>query len=241
MLTRARRGVRYLGSHTRVNRVLLRADVEQRIHLTDRAMNSRRRRHTRAFALVRSGLAAFCAALSLGCGESHPTALEAPLSISDIDRMRIFVRNWPSETVSEYVQIEYERIDGRSMLLMYRPPQPATGELPAKPRVLLDSIGPQEDPPAEIVEIVNTFNVWAMADSNAVGAACSTKTGQWVCHPTFGDYSLVLGVESGGTRRSQRYTGLDRITGNDAARALGNFVFAWSRRRAGSAARSGAR
>lgn len=198
-------------------------------------------RQARAFALVRSGLASFCVALSLGCGDSNPTAPQAPLSVSDIDLMRIFVRNWPSENVSEYVQIEFKRIDAGSMLLMYRPAQPATGQLPAQPRILLDSIGPQEDPPAEIVEIVRTFNVWAMADSNAAGAACSTKTGAWVCNPTFGDYSLVLGVESGGTRRSQRYTGLDESTGNKAARALGDFVFAWSRERAGSATPSGSR
>lgn len=201
-------------------------------------MHSRRRRHTRIFALVRIGLASFCAALSLACGDSPPTAPRGPLSVSDIDSLRIFVRNWPSENVREYVQIEFARIGGRSILVMYRPAQPATGGLPAQPRILLDSIGPQDDPPAEIVGIVSTFNVWAMADSNAVGAACSTKTGQWVCNPTFGDYSLVLGVVSGGTRRSQRYTGLDKSTGNAAARALGDFVFAWSRTRAGSVALS---
>lgn len=153
--------------------------------------------------------------------------------------MKIFVRNWPSENVSEYVQVDFKRIAGRSMLVMYRPAQPASGALPAEPRILLDSIGPQEDPPAEIVEIVSTFNVWAMADSNAVGGACSTKTGHWACEPTFRDYSLVLGVETAGTGRSQRYTGLNESTGNATARALGDFVFAWSRRRAGSARRSG--
>lgn len=190
---------------------------------------------------MRSGLASFCVALSLGCGDSDPAAPEGPLAMADIERMRIFVRNWPSETVSEYVQIEFEQIAGRSILLMYRPPQPATATLPAQPRILLDSIGPQDYPPAEIVEIVNTFNVWAMADSNAVGAACSTRTGQWVCNPTFGDYSMVLGVETGGLCRSQRYTGLNTSTGNPTARALGDFVFAWSRTRAGGAARRGSR
>jgi hypothetical protein len=152
--------------------------------------------------------------------------------------MRIFVRHWPSEHVAEYVQVDFQRIGGRSMLVMYRPPQVATATLPAEPRVLLDSIGPQDDPPPEIVEIVRTFDVWAMADSNATGGACSTRTGQWACNITSGDYSLVLGVESGGTARSQRYTRLER-TGNQTARALGDFVFAWSRRRASSAAGSG--
>jgi hypothetical protein len=153
--------------------------------------------------------------------------------------MTIFVRNWPSANEREYVEVHFERIAGRSMLVMFRPPQPASGGLPAVPRILLDSIGPQDDPPAEIVEIVSTFDVWAMTDSNAVGGACSTKTGQWVCNPTFRDYSLVLGVERGGTRRAQRYTGLNESTGNTTARALGDFVFAWSRKRAGSAPRSG--
>ena len=194
----------------------------------------------RAFALVRGGLAACCAALVLGCGDSHPTAPQEPLAVSDIDLLRIFVRNSPSAIESEYVQVIYERVAGRSMLLMFRPPQPATGGLPATPRILLDSIGPQEDPPAEIVEIVSTFNVWAMADSNAAGAACSTRTGAWVCNITSNDYSVVRGVGSGGTMRSQRYTRLES-TGNQAARALGDFVFAWSRRKAGAAAGSGPR
>lgn len=203
-------------------------------------MNPGVRRHARALAPVRIGLAAFCAALSLGCGDPHPTAPREPLSISDIDLLRIFVRNSSSGSEREYVQIIYERIDGRSMLVMFRPAQPASGGLPEQPRVLLDSIGPQEDPPAEIVEIVNTFDVWAMTDSNAAGGACSTRTGQWVCDITSNDYSLVMGVGSGGTRQSQRYTRLES-TGNRTARALGDYVFAWSRRRAGSAPAGGAR
>lgn len=197
-------------------------------------MNRRLRRHARAFAL-----AALCAALGPGCGDSEPTAPREPLAVADIDRLRIFVRNWPNANEAEYVQVVFERIAGRSMLVMYRPAQVATATLPAEPRVLLDSIGPQDDPPAEIVEIVRAFDVWAMADSNARGAACSTSTGEWVCNITVMDYSLVLGVESGGTRRSQRYTGLEGSAGNQAARALGDYVFAWSRRVAGGAARSG--
>ena len=198
-------------------------------------MNPGRRRHVRAFVLVRSGLASTCLAFGLGCGDPHHTAPQPSLAVADIDHMRIFVRNWPSETVSEYVQVDFQRIGGQSMLVLYRPAQPATGALPAEPRVLLDSIGPQDDPPPEIVEIVRSFDVWAMADSNAAGAACSTRTGEWVCHPTFRDYSLVLGVESGGTARSQRYTGLEAWSANRSARALGDFVFAWSRKRAGGA------
>ena len=186
---------------------------------------------------LRSGLASLCAALSLACGDSHPTAPAKPLSVADIDRMKIFVRNWPSENVAEYVQVDFERIGGRSMMVMYRPAQPATGSLPAEPRMVLDSIGPQDEPPPEIVAIVNAFDVWAMTDSNAAGAACSTSTGSWVCHPTFRDYSLVLGVESGGAHRAQRYTGLGAWSANKRARALGDYVFEWSRRHAASATR----
>jgi hypothetical protein len=215
------------------------AEVEQRNHLAGEAMNSSLRRHARVFTLVRSGLATLCAALSLGCGGSDPTAPQEPLPLSDIHKLRIFVRNSSANVTREYVQIEFERIAGRSMLLMYRPRQLNSEGQQVEPRILLDSIGPQEDVPAEIVEIVSTFNVWAMADSNAAGAACSTRTGQWVCNPTFNDYSLVLGVETVATRRSQRYTGLNTSAGNKAARALGDFVFAWSRRVAGSPAGSG--
>lgn len=196
-------------------------------------MNPGLHRHARAFVLVRRVLVSSCVALSLGCGDSHPTAPRGPLALSEIDLLRIFVRAWPSDTSTEYVQVEFHRISGQGMLLLYRPAQPAIGNLSAVPRLLLDSIGPQDDAPPEIVEIVNTYNVWAMADSNAAGAACSTKTGQWVCNITVRDYSIVLGVGSGGTMRSQRYTGLEKSTGNAAARALGDFVFEWSRRHGG--------
>ena len=196
-------------------------------------MNPGLHHHTRAFALVRRALVSSCVALSLGCGDSHSTAPQKPLAVSDIDALRVFVRNWPSENLTEYVQVDYRRIDGQSVLVLYRPAQMATGDLSAVPRLLLDSIGPQDDAPPEIVEIVNTYNVWAMADSNAAGAACSTRTGEWVCNITARDYSIVLGVETGGMRRSQRYTGLEKSTGNARARALGDFVFEWSRRHGG--------
>lgn len=193
-------------------------------------------RHARASALVRRVVLASCVALGAGCGDSHPAAPrgpQGPLSVPDIDLLRIFVRAWPGEDSNEYVQVEFHRIDGRGMLILYRPAQPATGTWPAQPRLLLDSIGPQDGVPAEIVEIVNTWDVWAMTDSNAAGGACSTKTGQWACNITARDYSLVMGVGTGGTRQSQRYTGLETSTGNRAARALGDFVFAWSRRHGG--------
>lgn len=127
------------------------------------------------------------------------------------------------------MEIDFKRQAGGSTLIVYRPPQPGV------PRILLDSIGPVTEDPDEIVELLDTFNVWALADSNAAGAACSTKTGQWVCNPTFEDYSLVMAVMSGGTTRAQRYTALGESTSNQAARALGEFVFAMMRRREGAA------
>ena len=127
------------------------------------------------------------------------------------------------------VEIDFERHSSGSTLIMYRPSQPGV------PRVLLDSIGPVAEDPQEIVELLGTFNVWAMADSNAAGAACSTRSGGWVCHPTFNDYSLVMAVEAKGTTRAQRYTALGEVGSNATARALGEFVFAMMRKRQGSA------
>lgn len=160
---------------------------------------------------------AMFSAFSVACNDAPTSAESAP-----IDRLSIFVRNWPSE----YVEIDFRRSAAGNTLLMYRPPQPGV------PRVLLDSVGPGTQEPAEIVELLKTFDVWALADSNAVGAACSTKSGGWQCNPTFNDYSLVMAVTRGGVSRSQRYTRLAESTSSKTARALGDFVFAWSRKRA---------
>jgi hypothetical protein len=144
-----------------------------------------------------------------------------------IDRMLIFVRDWPNE----YVEIDLKRNGSQSTFTIYRPPQPG------QPRILLDSIGPAEGDPEEIVELLKNFNIWAMADSNAVGAACNTRGGGWNCNPTFNDYSLVIGVTRGGVTRGQRYTALRASTSNKTARALGDFIFAMARKRTGSARR----
>ena len=162
-----------------------------------------------------------CVVSSLGCTDAPTSPERFP-----IDRLLIFVRDWPDE----YVEIDLKRSGGQSTLIMYRPPQVASGGLPAQPRVLIDSIGPQKEDPEEIVEMLKSFDVWAMADSNAVGAACNTKSGYWVCNPTINDYSLVMGVTRGGTTRAQRYTRLKESTSSKTARALGDFIFAWTRR-----------
>ena len=156
---------------------------------------------------------------------TSPDRVSPPLAASEIDRLLVFVRDWPDD----YVEIDFKRQAGGSTLIMYRPPQPGV------PRILLDSIGPVTEDPQEIVELLNSFNVWAMADSNAAGAACSTASGYWVCHPTFNDYSLVMAVEAKGTTRAQRYTALGQSGSNPTARALGDFVFAMMRKRHASA------
>jgi hypothetical protein len=173
---------------------------------------------------VRRGLCLLILTAGLGCDDS-PTSLVRPSGSPPIERLQIFVTDWPDR----HVEIDFRRQAGGSTLVMFRPPQPGV------PRVLLDSIGPNAEDPEEIVELLRTFNVWALADSNAAGAACSTKTGQWVCNPTFNDYTLVMAVDGGGTRRAQRYTGLGASTSNQTARALGDFVFAMMRRRESSA------
>ena len=176
------------------------------------------RRHNELLLLI----SAVCC---LGCNNATPTSPDRAIAASEIDRLLIFVRDWPNE----YVEIDLQRKAGESTLIMYRPAQPGL------PRILLDSIGPDKEDPEEIVELLKTFDVWALADSNAVGAACNTKSGHWVCNPTFNDYSLVMQVIGGGMTRAQRYTRLGESTSSKTARALGDFILAWKRRVEGSA------
>jgi hypothetical protein len=160
-------------------------------------------------------------ALCVSCSDStSPDRVPPPLAASEIDRLVVFVRDWPDR----YVEVDFRRQAGGSTLVVFRPSQPGV------PRVLLDSIGPSAEDPAEIVELLDTYNVWALADSNAAGAACSTRTGQWVCNITVEDYSLVMLVQSGGTQRAQRYTALEERT-DHVARKLGDYVFAMMQRR----------
>ena len=163
-----------------------------------------------------------CAALFIGCSDG-PTSSGRHIADSEIDRLMIFVRDWPNE----YVEIALERKAGQSTLLIFRPPQPGV------PRILIDSIGPSSEDPPEIAELLRNFDIWAMADSNAAGAACSTKRGYWDCNITFNDYSVVIGVTGAGMTRAQRYTRLKESTSNKTARALGDYVLAMARKRTG--------
>lgn len=165
-----------------------------------------------------------CMLIAVACGagcEPIPTSPDRALTNKAIDRLLIFVRDWPNE----YVEIDLQRSGGKSTLTMYRPPQPGL------PRVLIDSIGPNSEEPKEIVELLENFDVWALADSNAAGAACNTRGGGWACKPTFNDYSLVMQVIRGNVSRSQRYTRLGENTSNQTARALGDFILRWKRKR----------
>jgi hypothetical protein len=159
-------------------------------------------------------------ALGIGCTDPA-TAPDRATAASDIDRLQIFVRDWPDE----YVEIDFQRKAGERTLVVFRPAQPGL------PRVLLDSIGPTKEDPKEIADLLKSFDVWALADSNAAGAACNTRSGQWSCNPTFNDYSLVMAVTRDGVVRAQRYTRLEESTSSKTARALGDFVFAMARKR----------
>lgn len=175
--------------------------------------------------LKRLSMCLWMVLLCASCSDPTSPARETPpLAASEIDRLAVFVRDWPDR----YVEIDFRRQASGNTLVVFRPSQPGV------PRILLDSIGPDAGDPPEIVELLNSFNVWAIADSNAAGAACSTRTGSWVCNITNNDYSLVMLVESGGRRRAQRYTRLGEIGSNRIARALGDYVFAMMQRRQGS-------
>ena len=84
-----------------------------------------------------------------------------------------------------------------------------------------------------VVQMLNSFDIWALNAPDAPGAACRTVLGQRSCNITFNDYSLVMQVQRGREVRVQRYTGLEKRTSNQSARALGDFVFAWARKRDG--------
>lgn len=169
---------------------------------------------------------AWMLAVCASCSNSaEPAPVSPPLPASEIDRLMIFVRDWPDD----YVEIDFRRQAGGSTLVVFRPSQPGV------PRVVLDSLGPVAEDPQEIAELLDTFNVWALADSNAAGAACSTRSGQWACDITWDDYSVVMAVQARGTQRAQRYTRLGARTSGWAPRALGDYVLAMMRRRTGSA------
>ena len=163
-----------------------------------------------------------CAACCIGCtSRAKPNAVPAApaeaLAPPVIDRVDLFVRNAARQfveltatrhlrgsTVTWYVQ----RYDGR-----------------------LRPIGRAEQDTDMVVQMLSSFDIWALNAPDAPGAACRTVLGQRSCSITFNDYSLVMRVQSGRKVRVQRYTGLEKSTSNPSARALGDFVFAWARKR----------
>jgi hypothetical protein len=160
-----------------------------------------------------------CAVTCLGC--TNPSTSPNPAG-APIDRLQMFV----THDGQEHVEIDFRRQAGKSILLMFRP-----GANVTMPRLMIDSIGPATEDPPELVEILKTFDVWAMADSNAAGGSCNTKSGRWVCDISHHRYTLVLGVRRGGVSRAQRYTRLDQSVGNKQARALADSISAWTRRK----------
>lgn len=162
---------------------------------------------------------AMCAAACIGCSDS-PTSPARPTTSPPIDRLFIFVRNWPTD----YVELSLTRDAGGSTLVLFHPP----GD--GRPRTVIDSIGPGANEPEEVRTMLDSFDVWAMNAPNAPGAACRTVNGERSCAITWNDYSVVMRVESGGEVRVQRYTGLESDAGSPSVRALGDFVLAWVRR-----------
>jgi hypothetical protein len=138
-----------------------------------------------------------------------------------IDRLFIFVRKWPTEDV----QLTLIRDAGESTVTLFR--QARDG----RPRIVLDSIGPAREDADMVVAMLASFDIWAMNAPNAAGAACRTVYGERYCAATIEDYSLVMRVESGDEVRVQRYTQLEKRTSSRSARALGDFVLEWARKR----------
>lgn len=157
-------------------------------------------------------------ALGTGCGDSSTSP--GPAASPRIDRLLVYARNWPVEEV----EFAFTRGAAGSTVVLFRPARDGN------PRVLLDSIGPVSEDVAEVRELLDTFDVWAMNHPNAPGAACRTVNGARSCNITWEDYSVVMLVESEGVVRVQRYTGLETRDGSWPARGLGDFVLGWARR-----------
>lgn len=163
---------------------------------------------------------AIVAAGCIGCGDDPPTS---PAKSPPIDRLFIYARNSSPDVKKEEVELALTREAGRSTLVMFIPARPE------HPRIVLDSIGPIPEEPERVRAMLASFDVWALNAPNAPGAACFTVNGQRSCNITFEDYSLVMRVESGSQVRVQRYTGLEKSTGNATARGLADYVLAWAR------------
>ena len=165
-----------------------------------------------------------CAACFIGCStRAKPNALPAgPAEASvtpPIDRVDLFVRN----KAREAVELTLTRDTRGSTVTWYV----ARSDGRQRPT------GPAEQDTDMVVRMLNSFDIWAMNAPDAPGAACRTVLGQWSCSITFNDYSLVMRVQRGREVRVQRYTGLEKSKSNQSARALGDFVFEWARKREG--------
>jgi hypothetical protein len=168
--------------------------------------------------------AALALACCIGCStRAKPNAVPAAPAeasvVPPIDRVDLFVRN----AAREAVQLTVTRHTRDSTVAWYV--QRSDGRRP--------SIGPAEQDTDMVVRMLNSFDLWALNAPDAPGAACRTVLGQRSCSITFNDYSLVMRVQRGREVRVQRYTGLEKSTSNQSARALGDFVFAWARARTG--------
>jgi hypothetical protein len=100
---------------------------------------------------------------------------------------------------------------------------------------LLESIGPTRKDAAEIVALLDSFDIWAMNAPDAAGASCRTERGRRKCVIAHNDYSVVMLVAGGGQVRVQRYIGLEQRTSSESARALGDYILAWARKREAAA------
>lgn len=161
------------------------------------------------------------AAFWLGCGMATPTSPEPEIPAPPIYRFLLYARNWPIEEV----ELALVRDTGGSTVTLFRPARDG------RPRVVLDSVGPNPADTEEVRVMLDSFDVWALNEPNAPGAACRTVDGQRSCAITANDYSVVMQVERGWEVRVQRYTGLEQGTASAAVRGLGDYVLAWARRR----------
>jgi hypothetical protein len=158
------------------------------------------------------------AAVFLGCSDS-PTS-SAPASI---DRLEMFVRD-TREFPGEEVEFILTRSDSGVTLTVFRPGREW------RERLVLDSVGPGAEEPEEIRDLLAAYDVWALAERDAPGAACRTEYGEWVCYPASNDYTLVMGIRRGDVYRAQRYTHLELSPSSRPVRALADYVLAWGRR-----------
>jgi hypothetical protein len=160
------------------------------------------------------------AACAIGCAPRIAGGPADAAGVRPIDRVDLFVRN----AAREFVELSAtRRVRGGSVTWSV---QRYDGRL--RP------IGRAEEHTDMVVRMLESFDMWALNAPDAPGAACRTVKGRRNCAITFNDYSLVMKVERGREIRVQRYTGLERSTANQTARALADFVFAWARQHGGT-------